>query len=180
MNKFGDYGARHQTGFTLLEAVVALLIMSMGLLSIIGLQSQAMDNSVQAARLTRADMAAQDIANRIRANPHPQAAPIYSKISTQRPPSSARDCRQNHCNPADMARFDASQWLAMLEQASPGLSGLTRCLQVSQHTGCQRYQVILFWPAGSRQPSNDPKCAQTIFRITDPTNLACHSFEFEP
>lgn len=172
---------RH-AGFTLLEAVVALLIISVGLLGIIVLQAQAMDTSVQAARLTLADMAALDIANRIQANPHPQAVPIYSNISSQGPSPATRDCRISDCDPSALARFDVAQWQAMLDQASPHLAGMTRCLQQenSPHGGCQRYQVTLFWPAHSQQAGTSTTCPQETAQLSTKGDMACHSLEFEP
>ncbi len=67
MNRFSSH-ARSQRGMTLIEALVALLILSIGLLGVAGLQMQALRSNHGAHLRSQATVLAQDIADRMRAN----------------------------------------------------------------------------------------------------------------
>ena len=58
-----------QRGFTLLEVMIALLIFSIGLLGLAGLQAGGLRSNNQAQLRTIAVIQAYDMADRIRANP---------------------------------------------------------------------------------------------------------------
>lgn len=57
-----------QSGFTLLEVLVALLVMSIGLLGLAGLMASSMRNNLSASHRTQAIWQAYDIVDRMRAN----------------------------------------------------------------------------------------------------------------
>ncbi|MEX0733431.1 MAG: type IV pilus modification protein PilV [Steroidobacteraceae bacterium] len=61
-------GRERQRGATLIEALVALLILSIGLLGVAGLQLQALRSNHGAHLRSQATMLAHDIADRMRAN----------------------------------------------------------------------------------------------------------------
>lgn len=61
--------SRPAAAFTLLEVLVAIFILSVGLLGLAGLQSASMRNNNSAAMRSQATVLANDIADRIRANP---------------------------------------------------------------------------------------------------------------
>lgn len=57
-----------QTGFTLLEVLVAMLVLAIGLLGLAGLMSSSMRNNLSAAHRTQATWMAYDIVDRMRSN----------------------------------------------------------------------------------------------------------------
>lgn len=57
-----------QSGFTLLEVLVAMLVLAIGLLGLAGLVTSAMRNNLSASHRTQATWMAYDIIDRIRAN----------------------------------------------------------------------------------------------------------------
>lgn len=57
-----------QSGFTLLEILVAMLVMSIGLLGLAGLMTSSMRNNLSASHRTQATWMAYDIIDRMRAN----------------------------------------------------------------------------------------------------------------
>lgn len=104
--------ARNQGGFTLLEVLVALLVLSIGLLGLAALQTVGLKFNHQSYQRTQAVILAYDIIDRIRANP--QAKDTYSGIG---PSSTASgDCTSNACTPAQLAAADAQEWLGRLRQ----------------------------------------------------------------
>ncbi|ODU99653.1 MAG: type IV pilus modification protein PilV [Thiobacillus sp. 0-1251] len=57
-----------QTGFTLLEILVAMLVLAIGLLGLAGLTTSSMRNNLSASHRTQATWLAYDIVDRMRAN----------------------------------------------------------------------------------------------------------------
>ncbi|WP_030070670.1 type IV pilus modification protein PilV [Halomonas alkaliantarctica] len=63
-----------QCGVSLLESLIALLVLSIGLLGVVGLQTQSLMHNRAAYFETQATNMAQDMLDRIRANPDQTAA----------------------------------------------------------------------------------------------------------
>lgn len=57
-----------QSGFTLLEVLVAMLVLTIGLLGLAGLMASSMRNNLSASQRTQATWMAYDIIDRMRAN----------------------------------------------------------------------------------------------------------------
>lgn len=102
---------RKQTGFSLLEVLIALAVLSIGLLGLAALQSLGLRFSNQSLQQTQATMLAYDIIDRMRANPLQLAASAYAGIDTSSNTYTATtDCAANPCTPAEMRLFDLEQW----------------------------------------------------------------------
>lgn len=101
-------------GFSLLEVLIALLVMSVGLLGVAGLFA----HSVQAGRTAmlqhQALLLAGDIAERIRANPRAGSAYIGAQGSS--------NCvsRTALCNSQSMASHDIARWQRQAVRTLPG------------------------------------------------------------
>ena len=65
------------SGFTLLEVMIAVFVLAVGLLGVAGMQMIGLRNNNSAALRTQAVFLAQDIADRMRANPTAVAAGAY-------------------------------------------------------------------------------------------------------
>ena len=96
-----------QRGFSMLELLVALLITSVGVLGIVGMSTLNAQHRRSAAAHAEAVRLAQDMIERIRANPAGLQSGSYASSGAA---TGARDCRAGHCAAADMAAFDLSQW----------------------------------------------------------------------
>ena len=103
-----------QAGFSLVEVLIALIIMSVGMLGIAGLYVQ----SLQAGRTSmfrhQAVALAGDVADRIRANP--TAGDHYTGAGI------SHDCVAAgvNCSAAEMAEFDVFQWKQQAGNTLPG------------------------------------------------------------
>jgi type IV pilus assembly protein PilV len=69
---------RNARGFTLLEMLVALLVLSLGLLGIAGLQAMSLRNNTNAFLRSQANVLAYDIVDRMRANRDAAVAGDYN------------------------------------------------------------------------------------------------------
>ena len=100
---------RHkQQGVSLVESMIALLVISIGLLGIAALQVTSISQNSSALHHSQAVMAAYDMADRIRTNNNSFAA--YDAIDTNTDYS--QDCTgiANICSSAQMVTADASNW----------------------------------------------------------------------
>ena len=100
-----------QIGFTLIEVLIAFIILSVGLLAIVSLQATSKQNTHQAMQRSLAVSYAESIIERIRANPtavtdYVAVGTIGSAeggIYTQEQPIS---CTNNACSPLELAEND--------------------------------------------------------------------------
>ncbi|MBU2707412.1 type IV pilus modification protein PilV [Zooshikella marina] len=69
-------------GISLIEVLITILVIGIGLLGLAGLQSVSMKNTYQASQRSQAMWLAQEIAERMRANPAGKEAGFYSTTGT--------------------------------------------------------------------------------------------------
>ncbi|MEK8078883.1 type IV pilus modification protein PilV [Pseudomonas sp. XK-1] len=69
--------ARTQAGFTLIEVMVAVLVLSVGLFGMAGMHARVLNGQFDAYQRAQAMLLAQDMVNRIRANPGPARTGAY-------------------------------------------------------------------------------------------------------
>lgn len=103
-----------QSGFTLIEGMIASAILSIGVLALAGMQGIALTRNVDSTELTRATSLAAEMIERIQYNRKNIAQ--YA-INT----SNATPCPQSAVTQA-MAKGDCDQWVALL--SNPQASGL--------------------------------------------------------
>lgn len=110
------------SGFTLVEVLIAVLVLSIGLLGLASLQASSLRNNYSAYMRSQAAILAHDMADRIRSNPTAAAvlAGPYSNITAS--PATDTGCASSACNPTDVATHDAFQWFQNLATL-PGGTG---------------------------------------------------------
>jgi type IV pilus assembly protein PilV len=105
MQKLNDNGThRRQRGFSLVEVLIALIILSIGMLGIAGLYVQSMQAGRTSMFRHHAVTLAGDVADRIRANP--RAGVAYAGAGGD------NNCIAGgtDCNPEEMAAHDILLW----------------------------------------------------------------------
>lgn len=112
---------KNNSGFTLVEVLIAVLVLSLGLLGMAGLQATSLKNNQSAYNRGLATQLAYDIADRMRANRAGLAA--YTAI----PPTAAQakpNCLNlTGCTPANMAENDLFEWNRSLASLLPSAIG---------------------------------------------------------
>jgi type IV pilus assembly protein PilV len=112
----------HVTGFTLLEVLVALVVLSIGLLGLAGLQILGLRYNNQSYELSVATNLANDMADRMRANLQGVAAGNYNSFTTK--PASDPGCdNTTSCDAGQLATHDAFQWYTGLASLLPSGTG---------------------------------------------------------
>ncbi len=117
---------KKETGFTLIEVLVTVVILAVGLLGLAGLQARGLRNNLSAYQRSQATQLAYDMADRMRAN---KAAANNYLTSTMAPTAAAvqSDCmtaNSTSCTIADMAQNDLFQWNADITSSSVLTSGV--------------------------------------------------------
>jgi len=96
---------QRQMGFTLLEILIALIILSIGLLGLAGLQANSLKNNNSAYQRTQASLLANEMLDRIRANRQGLEAGAYDAIDSTA--TSDPGCITSGCSSAQLAQYDA-------------------------------------------------------------------------
>lgn len=105
-----------QRGVTLVEAMIALLVISVGLLGIASLQITAMSQNASSLNHSQAVWMAYNMSDRIRANI--TEFNNYNGIDTSGVYS--QDCMSNTCSNAQMRVADAADWQTMVQNLPSG------------------------------------------------------------
>ena len=109
-------------GFTLIEVLIAMVVLAVGLLGLAALQTTSLKNNQSAYFRSQATQLAYDITDRMRTNKLGVAAGNYNLGS-----AGARDCALNTCTTAQMAAYDIAEWNAALAAQLPSGEGVV-CL----------------------------------------------------
>lgn len=100
-----------QRAFTLLEVLVALLVLSIGLLGLASLQVFGLKFGHQSYERTQATLLIYDLADRMRANPWGVRYGYYTgPIPTSAPTPSCESATLTPCSPAQLAADDLYRW----------------------------------------------------------------------
>ena len=100
-----------QRGFTLIEVLIAFIILSFGLLGAVALQAKAKQASFDSMQRAAAVALGNDIIQRIRAIDTSQLVAHYKKDFTSKTPiSSSTTCFGGSCSAEQIALLDLEQW----------------------------------------------------------------------
>ena len=120
---------RHEKGTTLIEALVAMLVLSIGLLGIAGLAAASLRNSQGAWARAAVASGLSDFADRVRANPTAaETAYVFdaNDYDAQREALLddevviARDCLATTCTPTQLAAYHLTDWRLAMNRSMPG------------------------------------------------------------
>lgn len=132
--------SRLQGGFTLIETMVALLVISVGMIGVAALHGQALSASGVALRRSVAVGLAADIADRIRVNRGADVA--YEAAAADNNCDDPTGGGGADCTPAQMAAHDLFLWRAQIGQSLPGGQG---AIDVDTATNPTTYTVTVSW-----------------------------------
>lgn len=142
-------GQGRSGGFSLIEVLVTLVILSFGLLGVAGLMVSGVSNAASSEARSKASQLAADMADRIRANPNAalSATSQYITTYTESPPGS----------PTSIAERDKKAWLEALAAQLPQGDGK---ITVTVGGGARKIDIEVRWS----------KCLGTV---DDDTRTAC-------
>lgn len=109
-----------QRGLTMIEVLVAMLIFAIGLLGVAGMQSLALKSTDNSNLRSLVNIHAYEIVERMRANMTAVEAGEYDSITAVS--ATPSNCLPS-CTPAELAAWDADEWLQNLQADVPGATG---------------------------------------------------------
>lgn len=119
----------HQSGMSLIEAMIALVVISVGLLGIAALQITALQQNSSSQWHSQAVWDSYEISDRILANK--SVFNSYDGIKTSK--NYEQDCQTKTCTAAQMVTADAQAWASKISELPSGL-GIISSPQVDQLT----------------------------------------------
>jgi type IV pilus assembly protein PilV len=118
-----------QHGYSLIEVLIALAVLSIGLLGLAALQTASLRVGHDSYQRTQATLLAYDMADRMRANRAGVTAGNYITVGAN------KDCTQLVCNASELAAYDITSWnTALSEKLSQGQGTIAFNNATSIHT----------------------------------------------
>jgi type IV pilus assembly protein PilV len=136
-----------QQGFTLIEILVALVIMSIGLLGMASLQLNGMRSNQGAYLRTQASMLAYDIADRMRANSERAIAGDYDDFDTDATEVSDPGCLDGAagCSASSVSQTDLFEWTQRVTGAAGTIALLPDAQGVITRGDENKFTVAITW-----------------------------------
>ncbi|RFC33574.1 MAG: type IV pilus assembly protein PilV [Candidatus Nitrotoga sp. MKT] len=155
-----------QSGFSMLEVLVTILVVSFGLLGMAALITTGMRSNNTAHFRSIATQQTLDIADRMRANLAGVRAGNYDALTAVIPVSD--DCVAANCTTAQMSVYDHAQWNTANSALLPGGRGTVT------GTLATGYLITLIWIEKEMGGATDSACPGT------PANTRCFLTRFSP
>lgn len=120
--------ARAVAGFTLVEVMIAVLVLALGIVGGVSMQLAALRARHQSTLLAQASWLAVGMAERMRANPEQMRLPDganlyltldYDVLAEPNQPAPAALCYGGDCNGAQLAAFDLYEMKALMRENLP-------------------------------------------------------------
>lgn len=137
--------AKSQSGASLIEALVALLVLALGIMGMAGIQTRTLVESRTTNSRAIALQMAGDLLDRMQANVGVRLTPppVNPYITNWGAPVAGADCFTAACNAANLASFDLNQWKTTLARLLP--AGDARVFQ--SPTDATQFGVLIGWSA---------------------------------
>ncbi|HIG41728.1 MAG: type IV pilus modification protein PilV [bacterium] len=123
------------SGFTLIEVLVSVLILSVGILGMTSMQMRALASNRDAMLRIEASQLVTDFIDRIESND----GSTYGPIALGDEPPTVTDCSESDCSPVSMAAYDITQWLCSIN--SQNTDG-------TQYSACNDLGIVGTLPSG--------------------------------
>ncbi len=149
-------------GDTMIEVLITVLILAVSILGVAAMQVTALKNLNSSYSSSMAWIVAEDISERMRANPIAVTADDYVHSAA---PANFPDCAQNACSTADLAAYDIGNWWVIMNNTLPSPSG-----EITRLNGTNTFVVTVRWD-DDRSGSSGTNCP-----VQTASDLECYRF----
>ncbi len=141
---------KQQTGFTLVEAMVSLVVLAVGMLGIAALYIESMRSGQMSVSYTNAVTLAADMADRIRANAQGRLSYVGNGVGNGTAGANS-NCVNGvaDCTPAQMASDDLFWWYEDAKNLLP--VGRSASVAVAPVPPVDQYTITVSWPERGQQ-----------------------------
>ena len=109
----------HTQGFSLVEVLIALLVLAIGLLGLATLQTVGIKFNQESYLRSQAVLISYDIIDRIRANPVAKTAGSYDSVAATASYTAPTCTGAVSCSTSDIATYDLANWKARIAATLP-------------------------------------------------------------
>lgn len=141
---------KKQLGFTLIEVLVAVLILAFGLLALANLQAKVHLGQVESYQRAQAVLLLQDLTNRLQAN---RTLAVSYVTGTNQPVGTGYTCP----TPTNLAAQDLCEWSGLLQGNSETLSGVNTGAMIGGRGCIEQIQA---------PDSTNGVCTPGVYRVT--------------
>lgn len=169
-----------QSGLTLLEVLIAVLVLSVGLLGVAGLQLAGLKNGQQSYQRSQVSILAYEMADRMRANRSEAYVGSYVIDNTGVGAAPALDCSTAACTTAELAAWDRYDWyMRHLLATLPSATARIQCASDCSRGTTQ--QITIAWDE-NRTGATDNSCTNKVGDASyNPNNdQSCFTISFAP
>jgi type IV pilus assembly protein PilV len=158
-----------QQGFSLLEIMIALLVISVGALGLTKAQIDALQGAYDAGLRTTASILVQDMAARIQANAgealkgNQGGYMVGTPVACTLPTGSGQICTGNR-----MALHDRYDWKQLIESSFPGNSSPSGTITMNPSGGSVNYTITIAWQSWQSRASDGPVDQRVATTIVPP------------
>ena len=157
---------RIQSGFSLLESLVAIVVMTLGILGILGVQMRTLTDTQAGVRRGQAIRLIEDLGERLESSPDVlNNLSAYNVALTDALPTDTSDCcTSTACNPADLAACDIRQWRLRVNGALPG----AKMAVFTPQGGSRQLGVLIGWNENRYNQNGQSFSASDLSALTAP------------
>ena len=169
-----------QRGLSMIESLVALLVLALGIMGLAGVQTRLLVESRTANHRSTAIGLIDDLTNKILLNRDAAIAGSYALAWSGT--SAAQDCLTVQCTGAQLAQSDLNLWLARVATALPGSNATV----FASANDPRQFGIAVAWSSNESKASSDANYL-TPFAVTTatsgvacPANSICHVVYVQP
>lgn len=107
-----------ESGFALIEAMVAIVVMSLGIFGILGVQMRTLSDTQTGVRRAQAIRLIEDLSERMKVNPN-AVGNIGSYVVGWGTPATPPNCETATCNAQNFALSDIRRWKKLVQDSLP-------------------------------------------------------------
>ena len=166
--------SRHsQSGVTLIEALISLVILALGVLALLGVQLRTLKETQTGVGRAQAVRLVEDLAERVKVNPGTFIEHGNYAVAWGAPPAAAADCGVNACTAVQLASWDINRWKTSVANNMPAGDATVFVLPADN----TQLGVVVAWRANEANNAADYLAVQNLGQgipAACPPNLICH------
>ena len=156
-----------QRGISLIESMVAIVVMALGILGIVGVQLRTLSDTQTGVRRAQAIHLIEDLSERIKVNPNALLNIGSYAMAWGTNPTGATDCKATACTTAQIIQYDLQEWKRLVNNtlapqantaaAATALTDATIFIPADETVASNRRQlgVMVRWRENERSTTAD-------------------------
>lgn len=168
-----------QQGISLIESLVAIVVLSVGILGLIGFQLRTLADTQTSVKRAHAIKLIEDLSERLKVNPYPLSTTVVNNLVTGFGPVTGTipNCETSACTSSQLAKFDIARWKDAVAATLP--LGQASVFAVADETDPQNRRqlgVMVSWRENEKTNDTDYKNVFAVDNTTAtcPTDRICH------